>query len=87
MTQYNNDYLNDHGNELVSIMNALEGILLRARDEGAINIDCDEVHSEILWGILQTPRRGIKGMLQSGNFTVLTDGGFLDVGYLLSERF
>ena len=83
----NNEYLNNHGNELVSIMNALEGILLRARDEGAINIDCDEVHSEILWGILQTPRSGIKAMLQSGHFKVLVDGGFMDIGFLLSERF
>lgn len=82
-----NEYLNNHGNELVSIMNALEGILLRARDDGAINIDCDEVQSEILWGILQTPRKGIKDMLQSGQFKVLVDGGFMDIGYLLSERF
>lgn len=87
MTTTNNEYLNNHGNELVSIMNALEGILLRARDEGAVNIACDEVHSEILWRILETPRSCIKDMLQRGNFKVLVDGGFMDIGYLLSERF
>ena len=87
MTTTDNEYLNNHGNELVSIMNALEGILLRARDEGAVNIACDEVHSEILWRILETPRKGIKDMLQNGNFKVLIDGGFLDVGYELSLRF
>ena len=87
MTTTNNEYLNNHGNELVSIMNALEGILSRARSCGAVNIACDEVHSEILWRILETPRKGIKDMLQSGNFKVLIDGGFLDVGYELSLRF
>ena len=88
MTTTNNElYLNNHGNELVSIMSALEGILLRARSCGAVNISCDEVHSEILWRILETPRKGIKDMLQNGNFKVLIDGGFLDVGYELSLRF
>lgn len=87
MTTTNSEYMNDHGNELVSIMSALEGILLRARDDGAINIDCDEVQSEILWRILETPRSGIKNMLQRGEFKVLVDGGFMDIGYLLSLRF
>ena len=87
MTTTDNEYLNNHGNELVSIMNALEGILLQARDDGAINIDCDEIQSEILWRILETPRNCIKDMLRSGNFKVLVDGGFMDIGYLLSLRF
>ena len=83
----NEFYMNNHGNELVSIMNALSGILWSARDEGAINMDCDEVRSEILMSILSTPRECIKDMLQSGNFKVLVDGGFMDVGYLISLRF
>lgn len=80
-------YDNNHGNESISIINALSGILNNARDDGAINMDCDEVRSEILMSILSTPRECIKDMLQSGNFKVLVDGGFMDVGYLLSLRF
>ena len=68
-------------------LGALSGILNNARDMGASEEDCEECRAEILMSILSTPRECIKDMLQSGNFNVLVDGGFLDVGYLLSERF
>ena len=88
MTTTNNElYLNKHGNELVSIMNALEGILNNARSMGADEADCEECCAEIQTGIRFKTYKEIKRHLSEGCYLVRVDGGFLDVGYLLSLRF
>ena len=78
---------NTHGNETLSIMNALSGILNNARSMGADEADCEECRAEILTGIQFKTHREIKKNLVEGCYLVLIDGGFMDVGYLLSLRF
>lgn len=86
MTQ-NNEFFNNHGNELRSVMNALSGILLDARNLGACESACQNARRVILECVLKTPRKDLKNALASGLFIVLIEGGYYDVGYLLSERF
>ena len=88
MTTTNNElYLNKHGNELVSIMNALSGILNTALSMGADEADCEECHAEILTVIQFKTYKEIKKNLVEGCYLVRVEGGFMDVGYLLSLRF
>ena len=74
------------GDEFESIMDALYGILMQAIEEGADESDCASVSDEIVNDILSTPY-STKKLLADGGYVVRIDGGFLDVGYLLSERF
>ena len=80
-------YDNNHGNESISIMNALSGVINNALSMGAEEEDCEEVRAEILTGIQFLNCKEIKKHLCEGSFLVRIDGGFMDVGYLLSERF
>lgn len=80
-------YDNTHGNETLSIMNALSGLLEDARAKGADESDCEECRAEILTGIMFKTYKEIKKHLVDGGFLVRIDGGFMDVGYLLSLRF
>lgn len=80
-------YDNTHGSEDISIMNALSGILDNARSMGAEEADCEEVRAEILTGIQFKTYKEIKKNLVEGCYLVLIDGGFMDIGYLLSLRF
>lgn len=78
---------NTHGDDSISIMNALSGILNNARAMGAEESDCEDVRAEILTGIQFKSYKGIKKHLVEGCYLVRIDGGFMDIGYLLSERF
>lgn len=69
------------------IIDALSGILSNARKRGADEVDCEGCRKEILEAITSTPRQRIKQALQMDKFLVLTDSGFMDVGFLLSLRF
>ena len=80
-------YDNTHGDETLSIMNALSGILNNARSMGAEESDCEDVRSEILTGISFKPYKEIKRRLADGCYLVRIDGGFMDIGYTLSLRF
>ena len=80
-------YDNTHGNETLSILNAISGLLNNARSMGADEEDCEECRAEILTGIQFKTHKEIKKNLVEGCYLVRIDGGFLDVGYLLSERF
>ena len=80
-------YDNTHGDEIISIMNALSGILNNARSMGADESDCEECRAEILTGIQFKSYKGIKKHLAEGCYLVRVDDGFMDIGYLLSERF
>lgn len=80
-------YDNAHGEESISIMNALSGILNNARDMGASEADCEEVRAEILTAIMFKNYKEIKKHLAARGYLVRIDGGFMDVGYLLSLRF
>ena len=81
-------YDNNHGNEIISIINALSGILNNARSMGADEEDCEAIREAILTDILiETPRADIKRKLAENCYTVQIKGGYLDVGYLLSLRF
>ena len=80
-------YDNAHGEESISIMNALSGILNNARDMGASEEDCEECRAEIITGIQFLNCKEIKKHLCDGGYLVQIADGFLDVGYLLSERF
>ena len=80
-------YDNTHGDETLSIMNALSGILNNARSMGAEESDCEDVRAEILTGIQFKNYKEIKKRLDEGCYLVRIDGGFLDVGYLLRLRF
>ena len=80
-------YDNNHGDESISIMNALSGILNNARDMGASEEDCEECRAEILTGIMFKNYQEIKRHLSEGCYLVRIADGFLDVGYLLSLRF
>ena len=74
------------GDTFRSIMDALYGILMQAIEEGASEDECASVSDEIINDILSTPY-STKKLLSDGGYVVRVDGGFLDVGYLLSERF
>ena len=78
---------NNHGNESISIMNALSGVINNARDMGASEEDCEECRAEILTGIMFKNYKVVKKHLAAGGYLVRIDGGFMDVGYLLSLRF
>ena len=80
-------YDNTHGDESISIMNALSGILNNARSMGADESDCEGCRAEILTGIMFKTYKEIKKHLSEGCYLVRIDGGFLDVGYELSLRF
>ena len=81
-------YDNTHGNEVISILNALSGILNDARYMGADEADCEAIRETILTDILiETPRADIKRKLAENCYTVQIKDGYLDVGYLLSLRF
>lgn len=80
-------YDNTHGDTTVSIMNALSGILNNASSMGAEEADCEECRAEILTGIQFKNYKEIKKNLIDGCYLVMIDGGFLDIGYLLSLRF
>lgn len=80
-------YDNNHGDETLSIMNALSGLLEDARSMGANEQDCEECRAEILTGIMFKTHKEIKKHLVDGVFLVRIDGGFFDVGYSLSLRF
>ena len=80
-------YDNTHGDETLSIMNALSGIINNARSMGAEESDCEDVRAEILTGIQFKTYKEIKRHLSDGCYLVRIDGGFMDVGYLLSLRF
>ena len=87
MTKLDTMYDNTHGNEIISIMNALFGILENARECGAEESDCEDVRSEIITGLYFKTHKEIKKHLSEGCYVVRIDGGFMDVGYLLSLRF
>lgn len=74
------------GDEYESIYNALYGILMRAIEDGADEEDCASVRDEIINDILTIPYP-TKKLLADGGYVVRVDGGFMDIGYLLSERF
>ena len=74
------------GDTFRSIMDALYGILRQAIEDGADEDECASVSDEIVKDILSTPY-STKKLLAEGGYVVRVDGGFLDVGYLLSERF
>ena len=80
-------YDNTHGDVTLSIMNALSGVINNALSMGASEADCEEVRAEILTGIQFLNCKEIKKHLCEGSFLVRIDGGFMDVGYLLSLRF
>lgn len=80
-------YDNTHGNTLISIANALSGILNDARAMGAEEADCEDVREAILTDIVTTPRADIKGKLAEYCYIVQIKDGYLDIGYLLSLRF
>lgn len=80
-------YDNTHGNTVISIMNAISGLLNNARSMGADESDCEECRAEILTGIQFKNCKEIKKHLAEGCYLVRIDEGFLDVGYLLSLRF
>ena len=80
-------YDNTHGDETLSIMNALSGILNNARSMGADEADCEECRAEIQAGIWFKNYKEIKNRLSDGCYLVRIDGGFRDIGYLLSLRF
>ena len=80
-------YDNTHGDESISIMNALSGILNNARSMGAEESDCDAIREAILTDILTTPRADIKRKLAEYCYTVQIKDGYLDIGYLMSLRF
>ena len=87
MTRLATMYDNTHGNETLSIMNALSGLLNNAQSEGASESDCEDARAEILTGIQFKTYKEIKKHLSEGCFLVRVDNGFMDVGYLLSLRF
>ena len=74
------------GATFTSIMDALNGILLRAIEDGAEEEECVSVRDEIVDDILSIPY-STKKLLAEGGYVVRVDGGFLDVGYELSLRF
>ena len=81
-------YDNTHGDESISIMNALSGILNNARSMGADEEDCEAIREAILTDILiETHPADIKRKLAENCYTVQLKDGYLDVGYLLSLRF
>ena len=80
-------YDNTHGNETLSILDAISGILENAQSMGAEESDCEDVRAEIITGIQFKTHKEIKQHLVDGCYLVRIDGGFMDVGYLLSERF
>ena len=81
-------YDNTHGDESISIMNAISGLLEDARAMGADEADCEAIRETILTDILiETPRADIKRKLAENCYTVQIKDGYLDVGYLLSLRF
>ena len=74
------------GDTFRSIMDALYGILMQAIEDGASEDECDSVREEIINDILSTPY-STKKLLADGGYLVRVDGGFMDIGYLLSLRF
>lgn len=80
-------YDNTHGNEFLSILNALSGILNDARSMGAEETDCEAIRDAILTDISTTPSADIKRKLAENCYTVQIKDGYLDIGYLLSLRF
>lgn len=80
-------YDNTHGDESISIMHALSGILNNARSMGAEESDCEECRDEILTVIQFKNYKELKKRLAEGCYLVRIGGGFFDVGYLLSLRF
>ena len=80
-------YDNTHGNEFLSILNSLSGILNDARSMGAEDADCEGVREEIILGMRFKTYKEIKKHIAEGCYLVRIDGGFMDVGYLLSLRF
>ena len=80
-------YDNTHGDVTLSIMNALSGVINNALSMGAEEEDCEECRAEILTGIQFKNYQETKKHLSDGGYLVRIDGGFMDVGYLLSERF
>lgn len=80
-------YDNTHGDTGISIMNALSGILNNARFMGADDADCEGVREEIILGMRLKTYKEIKKHIAEGCYLVRIDGGFMDVGYLLSLRF
>lgn len=80
-------YDNTHGDETLSIMNALSGILNNAQSMGAEEADCASIRDAILTDILTTPCADIKRKLAENCYTVQIKDGYLDIGYLLSLRF
>lgn len=74
------------GDTFRRIKDALYGILMQALEDGADESECASVSDEILNDILSTPY-STKKLLAEGGYVVRVDGGFLDVGYLLSLRF
>ena len=80
-------YDNTHGNETLSILNAISGLLNNAKSIGAEESDCEDVRAEIITGIQFKTHKEIKKNLVEGCYLVRIDDGFLDVGYLLSLRF
>ena len=81
------NYDNTHGDVTLSIMNALSGVINSALSMGAEEADCEEVRAEILTGIQFKNYQETKKHLSDGGYLVRIDGGFMDVGYLLSLRF
>ena len=80
-------YDNNHGNEVLSIINALSGILILSKEYGSDEADCKAIFDDILNTILTTPRADIKRKLAENCYTVQLKDGYFDVGYLLSLRF
>ena len=80
-------YDNTHGDVTLSIMNALSGVINNALSMGAEEEDCEECRAEILTGIQFKNYKVVKKHLAEGCYLVRIDGGFMDVGYLLSLRF
>ena len=68
-------------------LGALSGILNNALDMGASEEDCEECRAEIITGIQFKNYQEIKRHLAARGYLVRIDGGFMDVGYLLSLRF
>ena len=80
-------YDNTHGDTVISIMNAISGLLNNAQSMGAEESDCEAIREAILTDILTTPRTDIKRKLAENCYTVQIKDGYLDIGYLLSLRF
>lgn len=90
-------YDNTHGNELISIMNALSVLLNDAQSMGADESDCEAIRDAIVTDILTSrdyyklhykgPRADIKRKLAENCYTVKLKYGYLDIGYLLSLWF